>query len=263
MKTIKTIVNKYLRKGYDIPHSQSAACQEILLNKIASSNMADKVLLKGGVVIFNMTQNLRRATIDLDFDFIRYDISNESIKLFADLLNRSDEYKVSIIRIEDLHQEDYQGKRVWTTVSDKTYSIHFKLDIGVHTLLSIEQSSACFYFDNDNGLILKVNPPEQIFAEKLYSLAKHGAKSTRFKDINDLYFFIKNNMLNKDMVKKCIDLLLLCKTQIKSLNDICDIVSETFKNDDYIENFIDAKDKWLDVDYKDIFESILDFIYSI
>ena len=263
MKTIKTMLNKYKAKGFEDIYAESMVCQEIIINKLASSTMSNKVLLKGGIVMFNLTKDLRRATIDLDFDFIRYDISDASIKLFIDLLNRADSYNVVLQSIRPLHQEDYCGKRVWITISDKTASIDFKLDIGVHTLLAIEQNSACFYFDDDNGVTLKVNPPEQMFAEKLFSLAKHNVKSTRYKDIYDLYFFVKNNLLNKKVIKRCFESLLISKTHIKSVDDICGFVSKTFEDETYIKRFKNSKDKWLDVDYKTMFESILDFIYSI
>lgn len=265
MRTIEEMIDNYVSKGMTSNQAENYVCQEIILHKISQSTLANNVLIKGGVVMFNLTRNLRRSTSDLDFDFIRYDISEESIRLFADLLNKYDQkYKVKVTKIEPLHQEDYKGKRVWTLISDNTYKIRFKLDIGVHTLLAIEQVDACFYFDENNRITLKVNPPEQIFAEKLYSLAKLGALSMRVKDVFDMYYFIDEKMLDKKVIKKCIELLTIKQTKgISSLEDICDIVSKVFEDKEYINRIKNAEEKWIDVDYQIVLKTILDFIYSI
>ena len=265
MKTIDEMIINYVSKGMTINQAENYVCQEIILNKISKSPMADRVLIKGGVAMFNTTKNLRRSTIDLDFDFIRYDISNKSIELFIELLNKyNSTYIVKIDKIEPLHQDDYQGKRVIVTIRDKTRKIVFKLDIGVYTLLAIEQSSACFYFDDENQIVLKVNPPEQIFAEKLLSLAKHGVLSTRYKDIFDMYYFINEKMLKKDVVRKCLELLLIKPIKgIATIDDVCENVSKVFENDQYNERIRTTKEKWIDIDYMIVFKTIEDYIFSI
>lgn len=265
MKTIEDLINEYVSKGMTINQAESYISQKIILNKISKSPFADKVLIKGGVVMYHMTHNLRRTTFDLDFDFIRYDISLPSIKKFINTLNRyEEEYIVTANKIEPLHQEDYKGKRVWTSIKDDTYTIRFKLDIGVHTLLGITQLDTCFSFEEDEKVFLKINPPEQIFAEKLYALCKLGASSTRIKDIYDLYYLISQNLLDKGVTKKCIELLLINNRKgISSLEDICQIVSNVFIDKFYINKMESVTEKWIDEDYIVVFKVILDYIYSL
>lgn len=266
MRTINDIIIQNVASGMTNDEAQSYACQEIILSKISSSPFADNVLLKGGVVMFNETHNIRRTTRDLDFDFIRYDISEKSIKNFISLLNKSyPEFSVKYISIDDLRQDDYKGKRVVVLIKDKTRQLRFKMDIGVHTLLSVEQKTSCFVFENgDNQLFLKVNPPEQIVAEKLYSLAKHGVLSSRFKDIFDIYYFIEKKILNREIIKECLNALLLSKKyNLSSLEDVCSVISTTFEDKDYIKNFDSSNDGWIDTDREVIFKGILDYIYSL
>ena len=214
--------------------------------------------------MFHLTSNTRRATIDLDFDFIRYDISDFSIKSFIKLLNRYDEqYEISAVEINELKQDDYHGKRVFVNVKDKTRSIRFKLDVGVHTLLAIEQKSLCFSFDGCETL-LKVNPPEQMLSEKLYSLAKHNALSGRYKDVYDIYYLITNCDLDKKVVRKCLELLTLNGFhEIHSIEDVCDKASEALEDKDFLNHLDKTKDKWIDEKTQKIVETILDYIYSI
>lgn len=89
MKTIAESIRYYLRKGMTSFQAGNYVCQRIVLSKISKSPFADKVLIKGGVVMFNRTGNLRRATADLDFDFIRYDISDGSISKNSESKNRN------------------------------------------------------------------------------------------------------------------------------------------------------------------------------
>lgn len=264
MKTIEEMILDFVSLGMTFTQAQNYACQKIVLQKIAKSSFVDKVLLKGGIVMFNETNNIRRATADLDFDFIRYDISDKSIGTFINLLNRNyPQYKIKITKIEQLHQDDYEGKRVFTIIEDKTASLKFKLDIGVHTLFAIDQQNACFSFDDDS-FVLKVNPPEQVFSEKLYSLAKHGVLSTRFKDIFDMYYFIKNNVLNKKTVLKCLSLLTdNTSYNINTTDDVIDRVTSVLVSNQFVSNIKNAKDKWLDDDIATILQTITDYLYSL
>ena len=262
---IRELVNFYVGKGMTINQAENFACQQIVLNKIAKSPMVDQVLIKGGVLMFNMTHSLRRVTTDIDFDFIKYSIPDESIKLFIDMLNKYDsEFKIKIIKQQPLHQEDYDGKRVLTLISDNTYKIRFKLDIGVHTLFDIEQSSACFSFSNEKDFVLKVNPCEQIFAEKLYSLAKHDVLSTRYKDIFDMYYLISNSLLNDEIVKKCLlNLLENNNRGLKQIANIYKVIESVFSDNEYIKKIKTTKDKWIDEEYETIFSTILSYLNTL
>lgn len=86
--TIKEYIEKYISKGFTTAQARSFTAQQIILSKIEKSKYVDKVLLKGGVVMYNITQEQRRSTLDLDFDLIRVDIqSNDKIAQFINDLN--------------------------------------------------------------------------------------------------------------------------------------------------------------------------------
>lgn len=266
-KTIKQYIESYIAEGFTLAQARNLTAQLIILSKIEKSTFADSVLLKGGVVMYNMTHEQRRTTTDLDFDFVRYNISNDSdIKLFVDILNKKDsKYKVSINgRIEELHQQDYHGKRVKLIIKDESETITFKLDIGIHTLLGIDQDKMCFSFENGKEITLLVNPPEQMFAEKLFSLAKIGAASVRFKDIDDMFYLIKNKSLNIKMVRKCLELLTLIPVaDIKDMQDVINKAAETLENKFFIDGYNNSGGSWLRQDYEILKTCILEYIYMI
>ncbi|MBP5216812.1 MAG: nucleotidyl transferase AbiEii/AbiGii toxin family protein [Bacilli bacterium] len=266
MRSITEMVRYYVGKGMTVNQAENYACQKIVLSKISESSLADKVLVKGGVVMFNRTGNLRRATADLDFDFIRYDISETSIRSFIALLNHHrPQFILTIKYMQPLNQEDYKGKRVVVSISDRSAELEFKMDIGVHTLLGIKQDAVCFTFmDGEDGVMLAANPPEQIFAEKAYSLAKHGAFSGRGKDIFDMYYLMKECNLDKALVSKCLELLTFeNKRGIGSIDDVRESVEEALRDDSFKRRLSRAREKWVDKDIETIAKAIIDFIYDV
>ena len=265
--TIKAMIEEYQYRGLTVAQARSLVAQKIILSIIEKSKFVDKVLLKGGVVMYNMTQEQRRSTIDLDLDFIRYDIrNNKNIEKFIEVLNRlSQDYNITIDGlIQELNQQDYYGKRVRVLIRDETEAIKFKIDIGIHTLLAINQNRMCFSFNDNKQLFLQVNPPEQIFSEKLFSLAKIGATSQRYRDIDDLYYLIKNKSLNSKTVKECLTLLTINHPYgIKDIEDVIGKAADCLNDSFFIKNYINNNGSWLNLEYDVAKEVILDFIYEL
>lgn len=268
MKTISELVKDKINLfNMNRVEAESYVCQEIIINKIAKSELVDKTFLKGGVVLFNMSKNERRTTRDIDFDLAHYDISTEeSMKNLVYMLNKRDsEYVVTYIKSDQLHQDDYKGRRLYLKVSDKSATLKITIDVGVHTLFAIDQVDSIFTFNNDNNkVVVKVNPPEQMIAEKLYSLAKHTVVSQRYRDLYDVYYLLKNTKVEKEVVRQCFELLLINNTHgFNGLSDVVSRIDETLSNEVFKERTENASKKWIDIDYLTLKETILNLLYSI
>ncbi len=143
---LKDLVDKYISFGYKRIEATSKASQDVILNKIAKSDLKDNITIKGGVVIHNLSKDIRRATRDIDLDFIKYSLDDISIFNFINKLNKvNDEIKITVNgTIEKLHHQDYEGKRVNIMLNDKYNNIlETKLDIGVNTFLKLVKMN-CF-----------------------------------------------------------------------------------------------------------------------
>ena len=88
---IEKLVQDYLKAGYGIIDAESKVCQDIILLKIANSKFSKNITIKGGVVIHSISNDLRRATRDLDLDFIKYSLEDSSIRKFIEELNLMDD----------------------------------------------------------------------------------------------------------------------------------------------------------------------------
>lgn len=252
-----------INNGYTEANAEAKVCQDIVLDAIARSSLNRNMTIKGGVVMRSRTGNIRRATQDLDIDFIKYSLSDESIDAFISKLNSID--GIHIERndsIEELRQQDYHGKRVYIIISDdEGNQISSKIDLGVHKNLEIEQEEYGFdiAFD-EQGASLLINSNEQMFAEKLRSLLKFGPASTRYKDISDMYYLIHH--ISKGWLKTCMDTYIYNDPRMREHDkeDIVKRLSMTFSDKTYRRALSTSRKKWIDEDIQTIFDGIIKFI---
>ena len=106
-------IEKIKEQGFSEADAQSKLGQDIVLKAISDSGMARNATIKGGVVMRSISGDSRRATQDLDLDFIRYSISDESIRKFVEKLDCIDGLTIKQTgKIIELNHQDYKGKRI-------------------------------------------------------------------------------------------------------------------------------------------------------
>lgn len=263
---LEELRRKYLDNGFLLANASAKICQDIILNKISKSKMNKNVTIKGGVVMYGLSNDKRRATRDLDLDFIKYSLADESIKAFIDTLNLVDDgIKIYIDGdIQELHHQDYKGKRVNIILRDKNnFNVSAKLDIGVHKNFDIKQDEYCFNLEAiKESATLVINSKEQIICEKLKSLLRFGIRTTRYKDIFDIYYLINNTDINKDELLNIINTLIIKDTTMKENNtsDIIKNLNSTLNNNIFKHNLTDAKNNWLDISVTEVINNIIDYL---
>ena len=217
----------------------------------------------------SISKDLRRATRDMDLDFIKYSLEDNSIiRFIEELSNVDDGIKIEIDgEIKELHHQDYDGKRVNIELFDKYGNkLKTKLDIGVHKLLDIKQDEYCFDLSiiNKNANLL-INSKEQIFVEKIKSLLKLGFRSTRYKDLFDFYYLINRTELDKEKLMNCFNIFIF-KDETMRENNIKDVVNRlqmTFNSNAYRNHLSNPKNNWLDITVDDAIMSVLKYIKSL
>lgn len=259
-------IQKYLDDGFSDVNAVSKVCQDVILYKISKYKMSDNVTVKGGVVMMQLSKDKRRATQDLDIDFIKYPISTDAIKIFIDKMS-DDDVKLSIKSITDLRHQDYNGKRIYLDIIDNyNNSLGTKIDLGVHKYMDIEQEN--MYFDLsivDESVSLLANSCEQIFVEKVKSLLRFRIASTRYKDIFDFYYLINNTNFDKDKCLLYIEKLIFADDtiNINNIDDMYKVLKQTLENKRFQGMLNDARNNWLGLPIEDVTNNILDFIGSL
>ena len=259
-------INKLKEEGYSQQNAQARICQDIILEAISKCHFNENVTIKGGVVMRNISNDVRRATVDLDFDFIKKSISDDSIKLFVNRLNAVSAVTITIIgKIEKLKQQDYKGKRVHISISDGNgLALTSKMDIGVHKDLDITQEEYCFdiCFQNE-GAYLLMNSKEQVLVEKLKSILRHDIASTRFKDIFDVCYL--SDKVSNEKLKLCIERYIFEDTtlDINTKDDIVSRIEKILTNKLFISHIKTSKKNWLDLSLEEVLQMDLEFIKNL
>ncbi len=131
---LREMIQEVQKEGYSYEDANAKVCQDIVLKGIADSSLSRNVTIKGGVVMRSITGNVRRATQDMDIDFIKYSLSDESIDNFIRKINCVPDIRIERKgQITELNQQDYKGKSVRILITDETGTkIESKIDLGVH-----------------------------------------------------------------------------------------------------------------------------------
>ena len=163
--------------------------------------------------------------------------------------------------MQELRQAEYRGKRVRLVLTDaKGRSVKTKVDIGVHGNKSMEQVDFRFKVVSDeDGVVLLVNPNEQIFVEKLKSLLRLGVVSTRYKDVYDMFY-----LCSRMDAKVLREYLRMCIFEDESMleNDVMGIerrLGRVFSSKTFLRRMANPDYAWLDEPVESVVETLLGF----
>ena len=260
-------IRRIRSQGYSENDAQSKLGQDIVLKAIADSGMAQNATIKGGVVMRSISGDSRRATQDLDVDFIRYSISDESIRRFVEKMNCIDGLTIKLDgKILELNHQDYKGKRIHISVTDtEETTISIKMDLGVHKDLTVEQEEYTFDVGFQEDMVsLLINSPAQMITEKLKSMVRFGIRNTRYKDVFDICFL--SDRVNIDQLKVCIQKCIFADSTLHNVSSMSDIyarLERIFRNPDYVNELKKSGKNWLDLSEHEVIEKDLAFIRSI
>lgn len=264
---LRTLIDTVRDEGYSQANAEARVCQDIVLKAIDESAFANHITIKGGVVMRSITGDARRATQDMDLDFIRYSLRDDSIRDFISRLNCLDGVSIQTTgEIEELSQQEYHGKRVFITITDETgYSLRSKIDLGVHKHIQVEQDEYCFDVCMDNeGASLLINSKEQIFTEKLRSILRFGPLSTRYKDVFDMCYL--SDYVDCQRLEQCMKTYIFSDRGMRE-NDMDSIrirIQRTFADRAYRQRLERSRSSnWMDISVSEAFERITAFLNTL
>ena len=101
-----------------------------------------------------------------------------------------------------------------------------------------------------------------MFAEKLRSLLRFGALSTRYKDIYDMYYL--SGRINHDRMDMCLHSYIYDdpKMRERDIQGVIRRVKLVFRDRPYLRRLQTTDKKWLDEDLDTITKGIIRFLES-
>lgn len=265
MIRLQKIRDQYIEDGIDFLNASARTCQDVFLMMIAASPFSSRVTIKGGVVMQHLSGDIRRATQDIDLDFIKYSLHDDQLLAFIDKLNQSDAgITLSVTGpIVPLKHPDYQGKRMHVQLIDQeNTTIEAKLDIGVHRHMDMQLESFCFdLFKLDNSVTLLINSKEQMITEKLKSLLRLGTFSTRYKDFFDICYLIINEQIHRERLDSIANTLIFSDSSMRegSWEDISRRLHQILSNQRFVEQLRRSDKNWLDISLEEAVHTLLSY----
>lgn len=253
--------------GYRVAEAQAKVAHDAILLAMYKSGFKNYCTVKGGVVMCELTKEVRRTTMDIDIDFVHCSISEASIRKVVSRWARLTGLKMTIFgTILELRQEDYRGKRVYLDISDGSIKkpVRTKVDIGVHTYKELRQVERRFdALSDEKRATLFANSPEQMFAEKLLSLIRHGVMSTRTKDVFDLHYL--SGVVKLRRLKPFVYALILQnrKCPLRDPARIMDSIGKTFGSRRFLRDMSSPKSNWLGIPPETVVADVLKYLRRV
>ncbi len=153
MKPLNDQIEELVSAGYSSDTAQAKVAHDIVLLAMHRCGFKASSTVKGGVVMSALTGDVRRATMDMDIDFIGYSISELSVKRFVSRLAKAmPNIRLAMVgQSVELKHADYRGRRVYLSVKDDSIrrALRTKIDIGVEANRGLAQID--FSFENKSG----------------------------------------------------------------------------------------------------------------
>lgn len=268
MKPLNEQISGLAKQGYLDDAARAKVAHDIVLIAMHRCGFKANSTIKGGVVMSSLTGDVRRATMDMDIDFMHYSIESVSVERFvARLAKAVPEMNLKMIGDPvELKHADYRGRRIYLSIKDESIprAIRTKIDIGVHSDDAIEQIEFAFGTNTGEGdAELLANSQEQIFAEKLLSLLRYGANSNRPKDIFDMYYL--SGRVDKSKLKEYLSLLVYANPRCRVSNhtEMADMVKLVFSFRTFVRKLNNARANWLQLPAQDVLNHLINFIEGL
>ena len=87
MLPLKEQIVALQKLGYSAVLAQARVAHDMILLAIERSGFKSNGTIKGGVVMGALTKDVRRATMDMDIDFIHHSIGREGLRRFIRQIN--------------------------------------------------------------------------------------------------------------------------------------------------------------------------------
>lgn len=190
--------NKAKASGISYQQCLQLFVQEEFLRKLSRSGYEDNLILKGGLLIYTLTNFESRATIDVDFLLRAASNSIEDVKVLIEkIINTStgnDYISMTAKGFEEIApQRKYHGISAQIIAQIKNVRVPFNVDIGVGDVIvpCAEERAIITQLPDFEAPIIKTYSLESTIAEKFDAILQRFELTGRMKDFYDIYYLAR------------------------------------------------------------------------
>jgi hypothetical protein len=260
------LFRQIFQEGDDPERIRQKVCQDIFISKLSSVDwLSNKVVFKGGIVMYELTKGKRGYTKDIDIDFIHFPISEDGANDFIEKINASPLFfsniSVKIQNTEELHHKNYHGRRVILDFIDEEGTVYpLSVDIGVHTD-QVAMPLAHPYEIRVKGVSVHIlfDANELSIVEKLTPFALQGTDNDRYRDLFDAYWRLKFAKHDIPSIVQIFDEKLLFTRNFTSRTPAVEVITKTLQDKAY-QAELKKEINWTDETVENICSYITDFL---
>lgn len=197
--TLAKLKNKARASGISYQQCLQLFFQEEFLRKLTASAYTDNFVLKGGLLIYTLTNFESRSTVDVDFlmrglnnDLARMD---EIIAEILSIPTGNDFVRFEASKAEPIAlQRKYHGVSVQIIGFIKNVRVPFSVDIGVGDVIvpAPERRSLQTQLEGYHQPVVLTYSLESTIAEKLDAILQRFELTGRMKDFYDIYYLSRS-----------------------------------------------------------------------
>lgn len=187
--------NESKKKGVSLQQLLNLFCQEEFIRRLSKSNYKENLILKGGLLLYSISEFTTRPTIDADYLLKNYSNNIDTIeKLIKEIISINNENEFIEIKIRNIEKisefKEYHGVRVNLIGIIGRTSTPFSIDFGVGDIvipLPVERTLPVLLTDFEEPRILTYSL-ESTVAEKVDAIITLMETTGRMKDFYDIYY---------------------------------------------------------------------------
>lgn len=190
--------NKAKASGISYQQCLQLFFQEEFLRRLSKSEYVDYLILKGGLLIYTLTNFESRATIDVDFLLRHWSNSIDDVKAMIEEILKiptgNDYIEMHAKGFEAISpQRKYKGISMQIIGKIKNVRVPFNVDIGVGDIIipKAESRKIITQLPDFEAPEIKTYSLESTIAEKFDAILQRYELTGRMKDFYDIYYLAR------------------------------------------------------------------------
>lgn len=187
--------NKSRKEGIQLQQLLNLFCQEEFIRRLSQSRYRDNLILKGGFLLYSISEFTARPTVDADYLLKNYSNNLDSIEVLVREVisspSKNDYIKFEIRGLEIISKtKEYHGIRVNLTGFIGNTKTPFSIDFGVGDVIipsAVERTLPVILPEFEKPEVLTYSL-ESTVAEKLDAIISLMEATGRMKDFYDIYY---------------------------------------------------------------------------
>ncbi len=187
--------NKSKEQGIPLQQLLNLFCQEEFIRRLSISNYKEKLILKGGLLLYSISGFTARPTVDADYLLKNYPSNLNAVgKLVKEVISspsKNDFIQFEVRRLETISEnKEYHGIRVNLIGFIGKTKTPFSIDFGVGDVIipsPVERTLPVLLPGFEEPKILTYSL-ESTVAEKLDAIISLMEATSRMKDFFDIYY---------------------------------------------------------------------------